>query len=88
MKKNLEDKSIEQLLEEADELNRQINSDVHKDMKEEHRRQFGEHARNLEKIKSQVQDKKKTAVGSQPDGIHGAILDIVKAMHGLKKNFS
>jgi hypothetical protein len=88
MKQNLEKKSIEQLLAEADELNRQFTSDVHKDMKEEHHRQFAAHARNLEKIKSQVQEKEKTASGSGSGGIHSAILDIVKAMHGLKKDLT
>jgi hypothetical protein len=34
MPKNLESKSIDQLLAEADELIRQINSDAVKDMKE------------------------------------------------------
>jgi hypothetical protein len=37
MPKNLESKSIDQLLAEADELIRQINSDAVKNMKEEHR---------------------------------------------------
>jgi phosphoenolpyruvate-protein kinase (PTS system EI component) len=55
MAKNLEPKNIEQLLAEADELIRQINSDAIKDMEEEHRIQFEKHAQNLKKIKSEVQ---------------------------------
>ena len=87
MPKNFESISIDQLLAEADELIRQINSDVLKDMKEEHRLQFEKHAQNLEKIKSEVQDRiqKKEAsdIGSGAEGMHEAILDIVKAMRDL-----
>ena len=81
MSKNLESKNIEQLLAEADELIRQINSDVLKDMKEEHRLQFEKHAQDLKKIKSEVQGRiqKKEAsdIGSGAEGMHEAILDIV-----------
>ena len=56
MAKNLEPKNIEQLLAEADELIRQINSDAIKDIEEEHRIQFEKHAQNLKKIKSEVQE--------------------------------
>ncbi|MGA8241933.1 MAG: hypothetical protein WB818_15280 [Desulfobacterales bacterium] len=88
MSKKLESKNIEELLAEADELIRQINSDVIKDMKEEHRLQFEKHAQDLKKIKSEVQgriQKKEAAeIGSGAEGMHEAILDIVKAMHDLK----
>ncbi|MFY9707101.1 MAG: hypothetical protein WBV95_04710 [Desulfobacterales bacterium] len=88
MSKKLESKNIEELLAEADELIRQINSDVIKDMKEEHRLQFEKHAQNLKKIKSEVQDriqkKEASEIGSGAEGMHEAILDIVKAMHDLK----
>jgi hypothetical protein len=87
MPKNFESKNIEQLLAEADELIRQINSDVLKDMKEEHRLQFEKHAQNLKKIKSEVQGriqkKEASEIGSGAEGMHEAILDIVKAMHDL-----
>ena len=87
MPKNLESKDIEQLLAEADELIRQINSDAFKDMQEEHRLQFEKHAQNLKKIKAEVQGRiqKKEAsdIGSGAEGMHEAILDIVKAMHDL-----
>jgi len=87
MSENLEAKNIEQLLVEADELVRQINSDVIRDMKEEHRLQFEKHAQNLEKIKSEVQDriqeKEASDIGSGAEGMHEAILDIVKAMRDL-----
>ena len=87
MSKKLESKNIEELLAEADELIRQINSDVIKDMKEEHRLQFEKHAQNLKKIKSEVQGriqkKEASEIGSGAEGMHEAILDIVKAMHDL-----
>jgi hypothetical protein len=51
MSKNLESKNIEQLLAEADELIRQINSDAIEDMEEEHRLQFEKHAQsNFKKV--------------------------------------
>ena len=88
MAKNLEPKNIEQLLAEADELIRQINSDAVKDMEEEHRIQFEKHAQNLKKIKSEVQEKieKKgiSEISSSADGMHEAIQDIVKSMKDLK----
>ena len=88
MAKNLEPKNIEQLLAEADELIRQINSDAIKDMEEEHRIQFEKHAQNLKKIKSEVQEKieKKgtSEISSSADGMHEAIQDIVKSMTDLK----
>jgi hypothetical protein len=88
MPKNLEPKSIEQLLAEADELIQQINSDAVKDMEEEHRIQFEKHAQNLKKIKSEVQEKieKKgtSEISSSADGMHEAIQDIVKSMTDLK----
>ena len=88
MAKNLEPKNIEQLMAEADELIRQINSDAIDDMQEEHRLQFEKHAQHLEKIKSEVQDKiqkkETTEIGSGAEGMHAAIQDIVRAMQDLK----
>jgi hypothetical protein len=89
---NLEPKDIEQLLAEADELIQEIDSDVIKFMKEEHRLQFEKHAQNLKKIKSEVQGKieKKGAseIGSSAEGMYEAIQDIVKAMRDLTKYIS
>jgi hypothetical protein len=87
---NQSTRDIEQLMAEADELIRQINSDAIKDMKEEQRLQFEVHAQNLKKIKSEAQRKSHKKGTSQGDagaeGMHEAILDIVKAMHNFKKN--
>lgn len=74
---------------EADELIRQINSDVVNDMEETHRLQFEKHAQNLEKIKAEARDrleeKRAADVGSGSEGMHEAIQDIVKAFQELKE---
>ena len=88
MPKNLESINIEQLLDEADELIQQINSDVINDMQEEHRLQFEKHAQNLKKIKSEVQGNMEKKTNSGAEGMHEAILDIVKAMRNLTKYLS
>ena len=83
---------VDQLLAEADELIRQIHADAINEMEEEHRLQFEIHAQKLERIKSDVQgriDKKNAAkTGSGAEGMHEAILSIVKAMRGFKKSLS
>ena len=88
MPKNQESKSIEQLMAEADALIKQINSDVIEDMKESHRLEFEKHAQSFEKIKSKIKEEtektKKSENTSSADGMHEAILDIVKAFRGLK----
>jgi hypothetical protein len=88
MSNNAASKNIEQLLAEADELIQQIDSDVIKDMQEEHRLQFEKHARNLKKLKSEVQEKIVKKRSSGAEGMHEAILDIVKAMRDLTKYLS
>jgi hypothetical protein len=92
MSKNLGSKNIEQLLAEADELIRQINSDTIKEMKDEHRLQFEKHAQNLQKIKSEVQvkiEKQATPeISSSAEGIHEAIDDIVKAMRVMMGTYT
>ena len=92
MPNNIESQNIEQLLAEAEELIQKINSDVINDMKEEHRMQFEKHARNLKKIKSEVQsriEKKGTSeISAGAESMHEAIQDIVKAMRDLAKYLS
>jgi len=89
MSKNLESKSVEQLLAEADDLMRQINFDAIRDMEEENRLQFEKHIQNLEKIKAGAQsrtgNKETPETDSGADGMHEAILDIVKAMRTFAK---
>ena len=88
MQKNLESKNIEQLLAEADDLIQQIHTDAINDIQEEHRLQFEKHAQNLKKIKSEVQGKIEKKINSGAEGMHKAILDIVKAMRDLTKYLS
>ena len=92
MSENPESKNIKQLLTEADELLEQIDSDLISEMEEEYRLQLEMHAQNLEKIKSEVhgkpENKEATDTGYGAEGMHTAILEIVKAMRDLTKFFS
>lgn len=87
MPTTLKSKTLEELLAEADELVQKINSETLEDLKEEHRLQFGKHAQKLQELKSEVQAKteEKGTVESfsSAEGMHEAILDIVKAMKDL-----
>jgi acyl-CoA thioesterase FadM len=88
----MEDKDIEQLMAEAEEIIQQINSDFIKEMEEEDRLQIEIYAQNLKKRKSEIESrirkKGKTETDSGAQGMHEAIEDIVKAMNGLKKYFT
>ena len=90
MSTNLESKNIEQLLAEADELIQGINSDILEEMDEERRLKFEMHLQYLNKFKSEIQDDSgninSSKLGSGAEGVHEAILEIVKAMKGLKKS--
>ena len=92
MTTNQSPKDIERLIDEADELVQRINADVLNEMEEEHRLRFEIHAQKLDRIKSEVQgriDRKKAVnTGFGAEGIHEAILDIVKAMQGFAKSLS
>ena len=85
-------KHIDQLLDEADELIKQIDSYAVKDMEEEHRIQFEKHAQSLKKLRSEIQekiDKEGTPdSGSYTEGMHQAIVDIMTAMKNLGSYFS
>jgi len=87
-----ESKTIEQLMAEADQLISQLDSDCIDNMKEEHRLQFEIHAQNLKNIKSRVQGritkKGKSKQDAGAEGMHEAILDIVKAMGNLKHDLT
>jgi hypothetical protein len=92
MTKNVETKNIDQLLAEADAFVRQISSGFVKDMEEAHRLQLEKHAQDLKQMKSdaerKIKEKKASAIGSGAEGMHEAILDIVKAMKELKDYYS
>jgi hypothetical protein len=85
-------KDIDQVLVEADELIKQIDSHAIKDMEEEHRVQFERHAQNLKKLRSEVQEKigkeGTPESSSYSEGMHKAIDEIVTAMKNLGDYFS
>jgi hypothetical protein len=85
-------KDIDQLLVEADELIKRINSDAITDMEEQQRIQFETHAQSLKKLRSEVQEKvEKEGVpegGVYSEGMHQAIADIMTAMKNLGSYFS
>jgi hypothetical protein len=92
MQKTFKDEDIEKVLAEADELLRQINPEIVKDMEERRRAQLDEHAQRLKKLKSEVQDrigKEETPENrSYGEGMHEAMDDIVKAMKDLASYLS
>ena len=92
MSTDLASKNIEQLLAEADELIQGINSDVLEEMDEERRLKCEMYLQYLNQFKSEVQDDSgkinSSKTGSGAEGIHEAILEIVKAMKGLTKFMS
>lgn len=92
MQATFKPKDIDQVLAEADELIKRINSNAIKDMEEEHRIQFEKHAQSLKKLRSEVQekiDKEGTPdSGSYSEGMHQAIVDIMTAMKNLGSYFS
>jgi hypothetical protein len=87
MQTNLEHKKTAELLAEAEELIRLINSDALQYMEDDIQLVFGKHVEKLEKIKSKVQvtskGKKEPDISDSGEGMHAAIQDIVKAMHEL-----
>jgi hypothetical protein len=92
MPTTLKSKDLEELLAEADELVQKFNSEYLEDLEEEHRLHFEKHAQKLQELKSDIQAKteeKGTMESfSSAEGIHEAILDIVKAMKELAGHHS
>ena len=92
MPTTIKSKSIEQLLAEADELIEKINSEYLEDLEEEHRLQFEKYAQKLQELKSEIQAKtegKGTIESfSSAEGMHEAILDIVRAVKDLTSFFT
>ena len=84
-------KTLEELLAEADELTEKINSEFLEDLEDEHRLRFEQHAQRLQEIKSEVQvktEEKGTLESfSSAEGMHEAVMDIVKAMKDLSRYF-
>jgi F0F1-type ATP synthase membrane subunit b/b' len=79
---------IEQILAEADDLLQKIDPEIIEYMEEEKRAQLEQQAQSLKKLKSEIQDKigKEGPSKSRPysEGMHEAIVDIVKAMKAMK----
>ena len=84
---DLKNKKLEQLMAEADELIQKINAEFIEDLEEEHRLQFEKHTQRLQELKSEIQaktkDKGTIESFSNADGMHEAMVDIVKAMKEL-----
>ena len=80
--------NIDQLMAEADELIRHFNSEAVNDMEEAHRLEFKKHAQNFKKIQSGIQaipqENGTSDLSSGAEGMHEAVLDIVKAFQDLK----
>jgi uncharacterized protein YoxC len=91
MHKNIESKSIEQLMAEADELIKKIDSVVYKDLQEKHRIELEKHTQNLKQIQSELNtkiEKKETTLSSYTSsakGMHEALHEIAVAMKDLAK---
>lgn len=83
-------KDIDRLLAEADDLIRQIDADLIRDMDAEHRIQFEMQAQRLKKLRAEARQKSSTEEapenGRYGEGMHQAILDIVTAMKNLGRN--
>ena len=90
MPTTLKSNTLEELMAEADELVQKFNSEYLEDLEEEHRLQFEGHAQRLKELKSEVQaqtEEKGTIESfSSAEGMHEAILDIVKAMKDLVRH--
>lgn len=91
MQTNLEHDKTDELVAEAEELIRLINSDALQYMQDDQRIVFGKHVKKLKKIRSEVQVKskvkKESDIGDSAEGMHAAILDIVKAMREMTYEF-
>jgi tRNA G26 N,N-dimethylase Trm1 len=92
MQKAFKQEDIEKILAEADDLLKQTDPEVIKEMEEDRRLQLEQHARILKQLKSEVHDNMgKTAtseIGSESNGMHEAMDDIVKAMKALASYIS
>jgi hypothetical protein len=92
MQKTFKQEDIEKILAEADDLLKQTDPEVIKEMEEDRRLQLEQHAQSLKKLKSEVHDKMGKEVtsesGSYSDGMHEAMDDIVKAMKALASYLS
>lgn len=91
MKKNMEHKSSEELLAEADALLDQIHLDLIKGMDDEHQLIIEKHAEDLKHLKFNADAKtgkpESHDATSSAEGVHEAIQGIINAMHDLKNKY-
>ena len=92
MQDHLEQKDIEHILAEADELLQQLDPEIIEYLEEERRVQLEQQAQRLKELKSEVHEKMgqegpSTSV-SFSEGVHQAMDDIVKAMKALASYLS
>jgi DNA-binding transcriptional MerR regulator len=92
MQKTFTYEDIEQILAEADDLLQKIDPEIIEYLEEEQRAQLEQQAQSLKKLKSEIQDKigKEGPSQSRPysEGMHEAIVDIMKAMKALASYLS
>lgn len=74
---------IDQLMAQADALVHQINAKFLEELEETHRIQFERHVQRLKSIKAKAEKKAASEGDHYGEGIHEAIVDIVKAMKNL-----
>ena len=92
MKTDIKAINMEKLLTEAEELIQGIDADFIKEMEEEHRLQFELYAQTFKDIKTKVQGEiggKDAPETSQiGEGMHEAILDIIKSMQEMTNHLT
>ncbi|HSO19306.1 MAG TPA: hypothetical protein VLT88_07615 [Desulfosarcina sp.] len=85
-------REVEKLLVEADELIRQLNSGLIDYMEDHKRAELETHARELEKRRDQVMARRekpeRSDFGSSSEGMHQAIDDIVNALRTLVRDLT
>jgi uncharacterized protein YoxC len=91
MKQEMKSKNIDQLMREADELIQKMEADVYGDLKEAQQIEFETQAQKLKEIKEslQVQGPKhlNQKMNTGADGMHRAIVEIVKSMQELTNKY-
>lgn len=92
MSKDLESMTIDELMAEADKLMQQIDSEFMDDMEEDRRLRLEKHAENLSNMKTVEAEKtngqRLSETGFGAEGMHEAILDIVKAFREFNEDIS
>ena len=88
MPKDLETMTLEQLMAEADVLIQQIDTNLNLYKEEALQMQLEMHTQNLGNLKPGVIGKIKKNNNSGAEGMHAAIVDIIKALRDLENYLS